>query len=149
MTDRRTSSTVGLPCGERVGLPVGVPVVLGLVVLAGIGWMRGLRPVPVEAMPLVPTGRRVDVNTAGVAELGLLPMIGPGVAGHIVAHREAYGPFASVGALDDVHRIGPKTLANFAPFVVCGGVGEPEASGPAIEQTATETETEAGRDGGR
>ena len=54
--------------------------------------------------------RRVDLNTAGVDELSLLPGIGRGAARRIIAHRELHGPFASVGDLEqvegfDAHRV--------------------------------------------
>jgi competence protein ComEA len=52
----------------------------------------------------------VDINTAGVDELDRLPGVGPSTAAAIVAHREQYGPFASVDELASVRGIGPAKL---------------------------------------
>lgn len=58
----------------------------------------------------------IDVNTASADELQRLPGVGPVMAGAIVAGR----PFRSVGELDRVRGIGPKTLDKLRPFVVVG-----------------------------
>jgi len=52
----------------------------------------------------------VDINTAGVDELDRLPGVGPSTAAAIVAHREQYGPFASIDELASVRGIGPAKL---------------------------------------
>jgi competence ComEA-like helix-hairpin-helix protein len=54
---------------------------------------------------------RIDVNSAGVAELSVLPGIGPGLAKRIVAHRNEHGPFRSIDDLSDVGGIGPRIVA--------------------------------------
>jgi competence protein ComEA len=54
---------------------------------------------------------KVRVNSAGAAELERLPGVGPVLAERIVAHREAYGPFAAVEDLLDVPGIGEAKLA--------------------------------------
>ena len=59
----------------------------------------------------------VDVNTADTTTLETLPGIGPALAGRIVDHRTAHGPFASVDALIDVAGIGPATLARIRDLV--------------------------------
>jgi competence protein ComEA len=62
-------------------------------------------------------GGRVDLNTAGVAELDALPGIGPVLAQRIVDHRSRQGPFRSVEELDDVPGIGPAIAAELAELV--------------------------------
>ncbi len=52
----------------------------------------------------------VNINTAGVPELTLLPGIGAVKARAIIEYREANGPFASIEQLLEVSGIGPKTL---------------------------------------
>ena len=52
----------------------------------------------------------VDVNTADVEELQLLPAIGPVLAQRIVEYRERYGIFRSIDSLRNIERIGPKTI---------------------------------------
>ncbi|MBK7405464.1 MAG: helix-hairpin-helix domain-containing protein [Phycisphaerales bacterium] len=71
-----------------------------------------------DAPPEAQSGvaRRINVNTAGAAELDLLPGIGPALASRIIADREAHGPFRSLDDLDRVSGIGPKTVAKLAPF---------------------------------
>lgn len=59
----------------------------------------------------------ININTASVEELDQLPGVGPAIAGRIVEHREANGPFASVDALTDVKGIGEATLEELRPRV--------------------------------
>ena len=56
------------------------------------------------------TRLRIDVNTAGVRELSLLPGVGPVLARRIVSNRERLGHFGSVDDLDRVHGVGKKTI---------------------------------------
>lgn len=59
----------------------------------------------------------VNVNTADSTELESLPGIGPALAGRIIDHRTANGPFATVDDLLDVSGIGPKTLERLRPYI--------------------------------
>lgn len=61
---------------------------------------------------------RVNLNTAGVAELDGLPRIGPSMAERIVAWRDANGRFTSVEDLLAVPGIGEKTLESLRSLVV-------------------------------
>lgn len=63
-----------------------------------------------------PTGYRIDINRAGPAELRLLPGIGPVTADRIVEARTE-APFERAEQLERVHRIGPVTVENVAPFI--------------------------------
>lgn len=116
-------------------------VVLGGASMAGMAWSVFWRvpappsqrapqgappaPVPAEAEPApavgpkasVPRLARVNINTASVAELELLPGVGPSIAARIVEHRTKNGPFKSVTGLDDVKGIGPKTVESLRPLV--------------------------------
>jgi competence protein ComEA len=65
------------------------------------------------------SGRRVDVNSAGAAELRTLPGVGPKMAQAILEAR-AVRPFRSVDDLRRVHGIGPKTLERLRPHVTVG-----------------------------
>jgi competence ComEA-like helix-hairpin-helix protein len=70
-----------------------------------------------------------DINSAPAAELALLPGIGPQLAARIVAQRQSQGPFTSADDLLRVHGIGPKTLQQLRPLVICS---EPaQAASPA------------------
>ena len=59
----------------------------------------------------------VNINTADAAELRTLPGVGEVIAGNIIAHREANGPFTSVDQLINVPRIGTVILENLRPLV--------------------------------
>ena len=59
----------------------------------------------------------VAINTASASDLESLPGVGPVLAGRIVAHRDANGPFRTVEDLLDVSGIGEATLARLRPFV--------------------------------
>jgi len=71
--------------------------------------------------------RLVDLRTAGPAELGLLPGVGPRLAERIAAEREAGGPFAG---LEDVERrvpgVGPARARWWHGRVVGEGAAEDE-----------------------
>ncbi len=84
--------------GERIYVPT-----VGEVVPALVGGAPG------AAVDTVPSGP-VDVNSATVDQLDVLPGVGPTTAAAIVAHREQHGPFQSVDQLGDVRGIGPAKL---------------------------------------
>ncbi len=64
---------------------------------------------------------RIDVNRAGVAELALLPQIGPTRAEAIVAERAAHGgAFRSLEDLGAIRGIGPVALRTIGEHVVFG-----------------------------
>jgi competence protein ComEA len=80
--------------GERIYVPI-----LGEVV-----------PAVADTPTATTTPGPVDLNAATVGELDHLPGVGPATAAAIVAHREQFGPFASVDDLASVHGIGPAKL---------------------------------------
>ena len=53
---------------------------------------------------------KININTATEEQLQELTGVGPAIAGRIVEHREANGPFQSVEDLQAVSGIGPATL---------------------------------------
>jgi uncharacterized protein len=59
----------------------------------------------------------VDVNTASVPLLTRVSGISEGLAGNIVVHRDANGPFRSRRALKDVARLGAKAFEQCAGFL--------------------------------
>ena len=59
----------------------------------------------------------VDVNTASPALLTHIAGIGPKLATHIVAHRDANGPFKSRAELHKVSGLGPKAFEQSAGFM--------------------------------
>lgn len=69
----------------------------------------------------VPATPQVNVNTASVQELQLLPRVGPAIAQRIVEFRNANGPFKTPEELIRVKGIGEKTFANLQPYVAVSG----------------------------
>lgn len=59
----------------------------------------------------------VDVNTASAALLARISGLNTTLAGNIVAHRDAHGPFRNRRALRDVPRLGDKTFEQAAGFL--------------------------------
>ncbi len=109
------ASTPGL-VGTRLGL---VLLVAGLIVAA---WLRISRPVVVgpasEAAARFETGlgMRIDVNAATVAELTLLPGVGPRLAQRIRDDRAEHGPFGTVDDLARVPGVGRGIVERIRPY---------------------------------
>ena len=61
---------------------------------------------------------RVNINSAGAAELALLPGVGERLAQRIVADREDHGPFASLNELERVPGMGAATIERLGPYAV-------------------------------
>jgi len=67
----------------------------------------------------------VDLNTASAPLLARVSGISEGLAGAIVAHREASGPFRSRQQLMGVQRLGPKAFEQCAGFLRITGGDDP------------------------
>lgn len=61
--------------------------------------------------------KRVNINTAGIAELTRLPGIGPAMAERIVGYRVEHGPFRSVEDIVKVRGIGPARLEQLRDLI--------------------------------
>lgn len=60
----------------------------------------------------------IDLNTADEAQLQMLPSIGPKIAQRIIEDRQTHGGYESVGDLDRVSGIGPKTIEKLQDWVM-------------------------------
>jgi competence protein ComEA len=63
----------------------------------------------------------VNINTADVGQLALLPRVGPSVAQRIFEHRKKNGLFKSTDDLMLVQGIGEKTYELIKPYVTTSG----------------------------
>ena len=68
-----------------------------------------------------PAGGQVNINTATVQQLQLLPRVGPALAQRIVDFRTANGPFKGAEELTRVKGIGEKSFARLQPYVSISG----------------------------
>jgi competence protein ComEA len=81
------------------------------------GRLRG-RMIEIDEAPPVEIAFQVDINTAPLPELALLPRIGETLAKRIIEDREANGPFRDLDDLQRVRGIGPRTLEEMRPYLV-------------------------------
>jgi competence protein ComEA len=63
----------------------------------------------------------VNINTAGVDELSLLPRVGAKVAQRIVDYRNEHGKFAKTSDLMQVKGIGDKSFQNLSAYITVDG----------------------------
>ncbi|MBE3573848.1 MAG: helix-hairpin-helix domain-containing protein [Firmicutes bacterium] len=89
---------------------------------------RGSAPAPVSGASkgaavnagTASKGFLININTAGLAELDMLPGIGQSLAQRILDYRKKHGPFRTPEDLLGVPGIGPKKLAKIRPLITCG-----------------------------
>lgn len=74
-----------------------------------LAW-AGMTVDPTRRIEFAPAAE-IDINSARVGELALLPGIGPRRAADLVLHRVRHGPFRSVEDLGAVPGFGPGTVA--------------------------------------
>ncbi len=65
-------------------------------------------------------GTPININTAGVAELMILPGVGEVMAASIVNYRDEHGPFSSIEAIMEVPGIGEGKFEGFREMITVG-----------------------------
>jgi competence protein ComEA len=81
--------------------------------------LKPTTPTP-AVIPSAAAGGKININTAGVAELDKLSGVGPVLAERILQYRSEHGPFAKAEDLKNVSGIGPKTYEKMASQVTVG-----------------------------
>ena len=108
ITGRVTRSVTSRIVSKVVGLGVAA-------LLAAVGLKQCGKPASREQVA-ERSAKVVDVNTASVEDLMLLPRVNDALARRIIAGR----PYTAVDDLAKVSGIGPKTLEGLRPRVVAG-----------------------------
>jgi competence ComEA-like helix-hairpin-helix protein len=73
------------------------------------------------ASPAAATPGVVNINTADVTQLSLLPRVGAKVAQRIIDYRKEHGPFKSTTDLMEVKGIGDKAYTRLTPYLTVDG----------------------------
>ena len=60
---------------------------------------------------------KIDINTATLQQLQMLPGIGESLAQRILDYRTEHGDFATVEQLTEVSGIGPSKLEDMKPYI--------------------------------
>ena len=63
----------------------------------------------------------ININTATIEQLKLLPAISDGLANRIIQYRQENGPFQSVDELNKIKGIGPEIYNRISQYVTVGG----------------------------
>jgi hypothetical protein len=103
---------------DAQGLPLGW-LVLGLVSLAALVWLgtvwwSGQQCRQTDRAPRL----KLDINRASARQLRLLPGVGSGRAGRIVAARQTRGGFRDLRELDAADLLGPGASERLAPYLL-------------------------------
>ena len=80
-----------------------------------------LVPRQADQIAIQTTAVYLNINTATITELEILPNIGPTRAQHIVTYRESHGPFQTKEDIMQVSGIGQATYEELAPFISVDG----------------------------
>jgi len=70
-----------------------------------------------EEVNLPEVAAKININTASVDELGLLPGIGPAYAQRIIDYRSKNGLFGSISEIQHVSGIGDKTFEKIRELI--------------------------------
>jgi competence protein ComEA len=114
------------PGGLTRGAAVAALVLAAAMLAAcGVELARRHAQSPLARPPAAASGAafQLDVNTAGWAELSLVPGLGPALSRAVVAYRSRRGRIESLDELTDVPGIGEKRLESLRPWLTVGGGG--------------------------
>ena len=113
-----------------------LPILLAAIVIAS----TGLTSFAAEPAP----SGVVNINTADVAQLSLLPRVGARAAQRIVDYRKEHGNFQKTTDLMQVKGVGEKSFNLLSPYITVEGkttlsskISSPRKSGTRQKPTAT------------
>lgn len=86
-----------------------------------IGKLPPATAVPAGTAPTEETIDKININTADLEELQLLPGIGEVLAQRIIDYRQEHGPFQSISELTNVSGIGLDRLDKIMDHITLGG----------------------------
>lgn len=100
--------------------------ILGIVSISGVLWSMQSKPIEstdsivehLDPNDVPPARLQLDLNSATIDQLNLLPNIGPTLAKRIIEYRDQNGPYESLKDLDNVKGIGPKTIDRIEEWVI-------------------------------
>ena len=96
-------------------------ILLLAIVLICFAWFlpsRKLIPFPEPVAYDETTHFRININTATVDELQIIPSIGPSLAEKIISYRNKYGPFQNYSDLLNVSGIGNTKLEIMLDYII-------------------------------
>ncbi len=112
-------STESLPA-QMIFEPIPTTQVAPLTSAPTVSESRSERPTtpdPARQTPVRPL--IININTAPLDSLEMVPFIGATLARRIVAWRSQHGAFASVDDLVKVYGIGSKSIEKIRPYLIC------------------------------
>jgi competence protein ComEA len=106
---------LGLTARDRLTLIALSALLAAVTIWSLIAARSAGRPLPDRQEAAI----RVDINSADIRQLTLLPGIGEKTARLIVADREANGRYKTVEDLARVKGIGPSVIRRIGPYADC------------------------------
>ncbi len=94
-----------------------LPVLITAFLIASLGTAAFAAETPATAAP----AGVVNINTADVAQLSLLPRVGMKAAQRIVDYRTQHGPFQKATDIMQVKGFGDKTYERLSSYIVVDG----------------------------
>ena len=91
-------------------------------------WPTGATRLPLPQGASLSAIKLIDLNTASLGELDLLPRVGPALAARIIADREENGAYETIEELERVRGIGPKTVDKLRSRVILSESTQASAS---------------------